>query len=111
MSHTPTPWRVEKVLWSGWEDVSDLGFQVGISSDAGNHTYHTTVAIAEADPQGEAQALATAAHIVKCVNAHDELVETLRGACEWIEEELCEIPETCPVTREFRTLLAKLEDR
>jgi len=38
-----------------------------------------------------------------------ELIAALTEACEWIEGDLVDTPETCPVTREFRALLEKLK--
>jgi len=66
--HTPTPWKV--YLYGG--------VQIG-QEDTGD-----AVCSMWGDKQeGEANA----AHIVKCVNMHDELVEALYNLVKWIEDE------------------------
>lgn len=89
IKHTPTPWKVVKNM--SWEDVHGntptkdeknlMGFVGGDGSricwfgDSSN--YYPT----EGDEPNEANA----AHIVKCVNMHDELVEALKEAGDVIE--------------------------
>lgn len=67
MSHTPTPWSIESndLVTIYADDDCDLH---PIASTAGNPTCRML------DEQE-----ANAAHIVRCVNAHDELVTALRN--------------------------------
>ena len=62
MKHTPTPWQVNDQRKSGWMDNS-----IYIT---GNHNLAKLY-------DDYKQAEANAAHIVKCVNLHDELVTAL----------------------------------
>lgn len=67
--HTPTPWASDDYV---------------IYSLNGEHIAHTDNTMRSPDEDD-----ANAAHIVKCVNMHDELVEVLNLACQdladWIE--------------------------
>ena len=68
MKHTPTPWTLEgrNIL--------------GAAHDGSMRC------IAPVSGQSPANADANAAHIVRCVNAHDALVESLSGLIEWMEQ-------------------------
>jgi hypothetical protein len=63
--HTPTPWQARSVR-------HDLGrYEIG-SVDLNGAGDYAALAYSAAD----------AAHIVRCVNAHDELVAALRDLCD-----------------------------
>lgn len=64
--HTPTPWEVV-VAPSGTPDITDAKGQVVAAVFGG-------------------KADSNAAHIVKCVNMHDELLERLRELMELTED-------------------------
>lgn len=59
MSHTPTPWYASKTEGKGRAYIAATG--IGNVVDAGSVSH------------------GDAAHIVRCVNAHDELVAALRA--------------------------------
>jgi hypothetical protein len=88
MTHTPTPWRT-----------------AGSVIMAGDNGY----AIADIDGDN-GESVIDAAHIVKCVNAHDELVAALDNALGIIH---ANSTQDCPLTnypsyREGRAILAKV---
>lgn len=62
VKHTPTPW-----IYDGYEVYSDDCEYHPVANSTPNHTCRD-------DEEG----IANAAHIVKCVNMHDELVEALK---------------------------------
>ena len=64
--HSPTPWHIE----SGTEEIVTA-----------NHRFVAQVALDDGP-----QTAIDAAHIVKCVNAHDGLVEALKEAKEALLE-------------------------
>jgi hypothetical protein len=66
-NHTPGPWRVTDA--DGCTDGDDI--KATILADSGRLICHI-------DRDYRAPAEANAAHIVRCVNAHDELVAALR---------------------------------
>lgn len=67
--HTPGPWRT--AAWSSHGTTSILSGGPGLRN---------TIYVAECSTSlGSELDEANAAHIVKCVNAHDELVAALRG--------------------------------
>lgn len=71
-THTPTPWNVDEyksIVDSEGNTISANGFAMVMSYG---------------EEQKKAQA--NAAHIVKCVNMHDELVKALKNAREELEE-------------------------
>ncbi len=72
MNHTPTPYNA----------IKDLPLRV-TESDNGNHLF---VATHNFKVLCEIENLETAAHIVKCVNSHEALVEILIQAKQWIED-------------------------
>ncbi len=84
--HTPTPWKIAP------ETIALEGGAVQIIS---HEVYDRTVAhVTSSDevPYGEdgptAEDIANAERIVKCVNLHDKLLDTLKAASEWIDEQV-----------------------
>jgi hypothetical protein len=73
-SHTPTPWR------NGDKYGEDIFSGVDRIAVATEHPYRPGEAIV---------AVANAAHIVRCVNAHDDLVAALKA----LEDCYCEASE------------------
>lgn len=74
--HTPTPWKMED--WHG--DTQIVGPQGSLICI---DTAYYPIAPSEEDM----------AHIVKCVNMHDELVEALLRMKQWCEDEVgAELP-------------------
>lgn len=74
--HTPTPWKVRQAYLNG----EPCNYTI--------HTGMTTIAGCSYDEQGEANA----SRIVKCVNAHDELVAALRELLSSFDELRKEYP-------------------
>jgi hypothetical protein len=73
-THTPTPWRVTDAdCCTDGDDV-----KATILADSGRLICHI-------DRDYRAPAEANAAHIVRCVNAHDELIAALRYALDCAE--------------------------
>ncbi len=65
MSHTPTPWGLKRRFW--------------IDGDQDHENYYpTTKSGISINPYMRDNA----EHIVRCVNAHDELVGLLKRSCE-----------------------------
>lgn len=67
-THTPTPWRVKHSGLDAYIVGGPENFPCANMPGQG--------------PTSEANA----AHIVKCVNAHDELVATLKNTCNWLSD-------------------------
>lgn len=77
--HTPTPWRVEADTTLIWGDCNP--------DDNSTRGMGYPIAKCNINPSGNwstgpyaDEGAANAAHIVKCVNLHDELVEALKQA-------------------------------
>lgn len=82
--HTPTPWTFKQDPKTGDCGITAVG--VGILAE-------TYAEIRRAHEYATGESHANAAHIVKCVNMHDELVEAL------------EIAETYRMTKEDRIII------
>lgn len=65
--HTPTPWKVDDINTKGKTRIAYKGFSVAYTDIS-----HRT----------EQEQEANAAHIVKCVNLHDELVAVVEFECD-----------------------------
>lgn len=81
MKHTPTPWRIEDgttLIWGSCnpEDNTDAGMGYPVTECRTTPISASSWCKAPYSEEGEANA----AHIVKCVNMHDELVEALKLA-------------------------------
>jgi hypothetical protein len=74
--YTPTPWQ----QYSEWQQLRIVGNLDG--PDDGKMHYTT---ICEVELTADDTCLANAAHIVKCVNCHDKLVEALKVAKNWMD--------------------------
>lgn len=84
--HTPTPWRVEgdtTLIWGHCDthDLSDYGMGYPIAECRVSPMSTSTWCRAPYADEGEANA----AHIVKCVNMHDELVAALENLADFCE--------------------------
>lgn len=77
--HTKTPWQVYD------EDCEDGAVIIHSPSQEVN------IAVMSREPEMRSEITANAAHIVKCVNLHDELVEALEVVAQeldrWAREE------------------------
>lgn len=79
--HTPTPWRIEggtTLIWGNCnpDDNTDAGMGYPITECRITPISASSWCKAPYNEEGEANA----AHIVKCVNMHEELVEALMEA-------------------------------
>lgn len=77
--HTPTPWRIEDnttLIWGACnpDDLSSYGMGYPVAECRITPISQSSWCNAPYSDEGEANA----AHIVKCVNMHDELVEALK---------------------------------
>lgn len=68
--HTPTPWNAEEL------QSPERGHRISI------HNANTGDYVAQVNFAADPQAKANAAHIVRCVNLHDALVDALKGLLE-----------------------------
>lgn len=92
---TPTPWEVTRS--PDYECIDSISaFALGPIANL----YHGTEGLSKSDQQ------ANAAHIVKCVNHHDELVAVIN---ELIESEGVALPMRSALDK-ARAILAKLEE-
>ena len=67
--HTPTPWNISEELTDQWHIVIETNCR-------------GTVLVERMVREDEGLAEANAAHIVRCVNLHDELVHIAQSALE-----------------------------
>lgn len=89
-THTPTPWEAESD--SVWHE--DFG--------------RVALLAAPHHPDGEKIASANAAHVVKCVNSHDALVEALEHVMAMHDDAyLRDHEEWAHIVADARTALAK----
>lgn len=92
MTHRPTPWQIEKgTLYLSTMHPSPIFELVPLLGDENEHQ-------------------ANAAHIVKCVNAHDGLVAALELADEWlscVEDHLQDSPQFKQDREQINAALAK----
>lgn len=91
--HTQTPWKVRQAYLNG----EPCNYTI--------HTGMTTIADCSYDEQGEANA----AHIVKCVNHHDELVAALTSIASYIPADTDYFRKCGEMQGAARAVLAKLE--
>jgi len=73
-THTPTPWSLGMRTATYGKIMSD---------DTERPCIAHVMQMAGPDGKPDAESLANAAHIVRCVNHHDELVNALRGMLNW----------------------------
>jgi hypothetical protein len=96
--HTPTPWEASgfAIYHDGRKPLAEVAsdYCADVSSDP---DFHRRSGI------GEVEATANAEHIVKCVNAHEELVATLA----WIAEHGAEYDEI----EDRETMVARITER
>lgn len=79
MNHTPTPWQVAQIVSMAGAGGTSLRTVIEFAGTP-TRTALDIATITPEDDNGEAirEASANAAHIVRCVNAHDSLVHALR---------------------------------
>jgi hypothetical protein len=92
--HTPTPWMVE-------ED----GEGVQTISRGGGRDGDIVTNIRYADSRGKADA----AHIVKCVNAHDALLEAVRICLRAEKERRAKLKDGAPASTYTDARIAKIQ--
>ena len=95
MVHTPTPWAT-----FGWKDGSTCGIQ---GTQPMHRVTSDNVFLVDDDKD-----MANAAFIVKAVNCHDELVEALKLAMDYVEEYGL-VNVLCEDENKMRQALAKAE--
>lgn len=95
--HTPTPWESQNNVIFG--DVDN-------PEHDGDSPY-----IGKLEGQLEDDNKANAAHIVKCVNVHDELLEALKGLLDELSSEEMDRLENSAILRAVYAAIAKAEGR
>ncbi len=76
VSHTPTPWHFEESSLNGVPKGES--FWLANDTEEGNTTAH--LLLNKAGHKDDAQVRVDAAFIVRAVNAHEEMLEALKGA-------------------------------
>lgn len=98
--HTPTPWRVTR------RHYKSLPHLVGhngryVMNAAPRGTYHRSEVLQVADAE----------HIVRCVNAHDELVAALRSLSKFVERIENKLGMHCAINAGKATCMEGIEDQ
>ena len=105
-NHTPTPWRVDTF---GGSRAGHRVVAPSIEIGAGiNRATAVAVMHLRADASNRATVMADAAHIVKAVNAHDELVGALKLASDFLEANY-RTEDMPDILRPVRAALAKVQ--